>query len=683
MTNDFTTYNFPELDSLSEKERQYAIEILKEYSKRGTSAKLDRLIYEDYEEIPVTIEEFLYKPEYLGNGLIDAEGRMTVFPYWIEMLKIMYPDPLQPASYRTLALTGSIGIGKSFIAVICILYDLYRMLCLKDPYLHYGLQPIDKITFAFFNITLDAAKGVAWDKCQQLLQSSEWFMKRGRLSKSDTPIWSPHKGIELICGSQSRHIIGRAVFDAFIDEVSFQIHSDVEKQKKKAAALVNTAAARMQSRFMKGEQNPTLLILASSKRTDSSFMESFIDNKRKNESKTTYIVDEPQWVIRTDKDSPFKFKVAVGNKFLNSELLPLSVTENELQIYRSRGFTIMDVPMGYYENFRDDIDVALMDIAGISTTNAFKFISGVRWSETVSEQWKNPFKKEVLEVGNGSNDTTQYYDFFDDSAVPADLRSKPLFIHLDMSLSGDRTGIAGVWIVGKTPHQDGVPDAKELYFKLAFAVAIKAPKGHEIAFEKNRQFIRWLRQKGYAIKGVSSDTFQSADLRQTLSSEGYSYSTISVDRVNNGVCEPYQYFRSTIYEKRIETFITKELTEEIVNLERDGSGKVNHPLGGTVGSKDIADAVAGATWNASLHAEEFAFDYGETLDTIKQVSQTHNYATEREQISVDFQNELNKMFNPLQSVQSNNSADKSLMDFGMGKAQPLPAQYLANGIIVI
>jgi hypothetical protein len=47
------------------------------------------------------------------------------------------------------------------MAVLCGLYELYRMLCLKDPYLHYGLQPIDKITFAFMNITLDASKGVA------------------------------------------------------------------------------------------------------------------------------------------------------------------------------------------------------------------------------------------------------------------------------------------------------------------------------------------------------------------------------------------------------------------------------------------------------------------------------------------------------------------------------------------
>ena len=86
------------------------------------------------------------------------------------------------------------------------------MMCLKDPYLYYGLQPIDLITFSVINITLDAAKGVAWDKIQNLIQSSEWFMQRGKISKSDPPEWRPPDGIELIYGSQSRHIIGRAVY---------------------------------------------------------------------------------------------------------------------------------------------------------------------------------------------------------------------------------------------------------------------------------------------------------------------------------------------------------------------------------------------------------------------------------------------------------------------------------------
>lgn len=99
--------------------------------------------------------------------------------------------------------------------------------------------------------------------------------------------------------------------------------------------------------------------------------------------------------------------------------------------------------MGYYENFLDDIDVALTDIAGISITSLSSYISGERVAQCKIEG-ENPFTKDVIVVGNGIDDDAQYSDFFDLSRVPPEMKTKPLFLHLDMSLSGDKTGIAGV-----------------------------------------------------------------------------------------------------------------------------------------------------------------------------------------------------------------------------------------------
>ena len=67
-----------------------------------------------------------------------------------------------------------------------MLYLLYRMLCLKDPYAYYGMMPSDKISFSMLNITLETAQGVGWDKIQQLLQGSPWFMSHGNLNASRT-----------------------------------------------------------------------------------------------------------------------------------------------------------------------------------------------------------------------------------------------------------------------------------------------------------------------------------------------------------------------------------------------------------------------------------------------------------------------------------------------------------------
>ena len=89
-------------------------------------------------------------------------------------------------------------------------------------------------------------------------------------------------------------------------------------------------------------------------------------------------------------------------------------------------------------------------------------------------------------------------------------------------------------------------------------------------------------------------------------------------------------------------------------------------------SKDEADAVCGAIYNASQHAEEFAFEFGEDIENMLTVSSNSEYK-ERKQIQIDLEEELKHTFN--------NS--NIFMDFGQGKAtteyNPL---YAMNGIII-
>ena len=205
--------NLEALDKLSPEERAYTLKVLQEIS-QGNMSSFNNLISSDYKEVPVDIETFLKDPQYLGKGLHTEEGKFTVFPYWVETLKKLFPNNFDTA-YNTLILTGAIGLGKSLVAVLAFSYMLYRMLCLKNPYVFYGLQEIDHITYSFLNITMDAAKGVAWSKFQELVQLSPWFLAHGKVSKAQTPEWQPviDKGdIEVIYGSQQRHVIGRAVF---------------------------------------------------------------------------------------------------------------------------------------------------------------------------------------------------------------------------------------------------------------------------------------------------------------------------------------------------------------------------------------------------------------------------------------------------------------------------------------
>ena len=632
----------------SDEERKAVLEMLKEFGEKGYSDKFNELRYDDYEEIPVDIHTFLHDPNYLGSALTDEEGRFTLFPYWENLFDKIYKDNVTPSVFNILALTGAIGLGKSTEAVILGIYELYRMLCLKNPYTHYGLMPTDLITFAVLNITIDAAEGVAWNKMQSLIQASPWFLSHGTISKGITPEWRPPKGIELIYGSQPRHILGRAVYWSFLDEVSFQPNKDVNEQKRKAKELVNAALRRMQSRFQHGEDNPTILVIASSKRTDQSYMESFIEEKKKQDSKKVLVVDEPQWVVRPDKVSKRWFKVAVGNKFLDSEVLPLDVTEEVLTLYRNRGYQILDVPYGYYEEFCDDVNDALNEIAGISTTSSNRYFNGPKLARVKTDKYQNLFTKEIIQVG--ADEPTQYYDFIDLDRLQPGFKEKPLYIHMDLSESGDKTGIAGVWVVGKKPPTDDHPISKDLYYRLAFSVSVKAPKGHDIDFEKNRNFIYWLKNQGFNIKMITTDTFQSFDTGQMLKKKGYNYEELSVDvvkKVNDKyVCIPYQTLRTAIYEERLEMYENSFLTEELLGLERNNSsGKIDHSPSG-INSKDSADAVCGALFKASENAEEFAYEFGETAETFIETNKTQSDEEIKRQMVLDFEEELKKSMGP-------------------------------------
>lgn len=197
--------------NLTPQEQKVALEILKQYSDTGYSDLFNDLKYADFDEIPVDICTFMHDKKYLGNALYDAEGRFTVYPYWEKCLEDIFPDNLT-TKYNNIVLTGAIGLGKSTIAVIVLLYMLYRLLCLKDPYAYYGMQPIDKITISLMNITLDNAKGVALDKMNQMILASDWFMAHGEMSGITNLVYRPEKHIEIIVASSNNQIIGRALF---------------------------------------------------------------------------------------------------------------------------------------------------------------------------------------------------------------------------------------------------------------------------------------------------------------------------------------------------------------------------------------------------------------------------------------------------------------------------------------
>ena len=149
------------------------------------------------------------------------------------------------------------------------------------------------------------------------------------------------------------------------------------------------------------------------------------------------------------------------------------------------------------------------------------------------------------------------------------------------------------------------------------------------------------------------DTFQSAQMYQELLSDGFNANKLSVDVITPThaqdekgrvikQCIPYEYLKTAINERHIKLFKKCDLlTEELVNLEKASNGKVDHPQNG---SKDAADGLAGSVYSASLFADQYALDYGETLDAVINVNVELNDEERKRNMIADFERELTTIY---------------------------------------
>ena len=228
------------LEELNESEKELVVKILKEYSSNGQSDTFNSLAYADYKEIPVDIETFISDDRYLGQAWKDAKGNLKMYPFWLGVLKEIFPNNID-TNYSTLLESGARGIGKSEIACGAVgAYLMYRVLCLKNPLEYYHLKPTEKICFAFMNIKLDLSEDIAISKFQKTIQLSPWFMSRGKMTTYKTePYWIPPEPIQIIIGSQSDDVIGQPIYyclkgDTIVNTLDgdFKIEDLVDKEIK-------------------------------------------------------------------------------------------------------------------------------------------------------------------------------------------------------------------------------------------------------------------------------------------------------------------------------------------------------------------------------------------------------------------------------------------------------------------
>jgi hypothetical protein len=578
----------------NEKEQEYLKQILYEFATTGESPTYQDIWLADYKEIPVDIDTFLDDEYYLGKS--NNKGQ-RVYPFWRKELHTIFNNGNK---FEEVFFTGATRIGKSSTAITATAYMLYRLMCLRDPQAYFNKKEISKFSILFFNVTKELAKGVAFREFNDTLKVSPWFNEHGKFSRSERDFYYIPEGDKVVIdfGSDAAHALGMQVFVGFCDEINFAKAGvkDVSKAKAHMLSLYNTVSARVKGTFRLNGQVYGKIFAVSSKNSDSDFMESYIQEQLASGAGShMYVIDQPQWeVLPPETFSKERFYIAVGNRHQRGFVVPDNQTFPEaLEDLRQQGYTLLNPPVDMRSNFLADFDIALRDLAGISVPGSLSFITQDIITSCINKERRNPFYNQILSIG--TKDTTAIEDYFHIEDIDMRMIKNPCYIHLDLSKNTDRSGISCICISGRRDIKsiDGKLSSFPIYTHL-FSIALEAPRGDTIPYAKITQFLLWLRSKGFNIRGISRDQFQSEYMAQLLEDQGFDVSYRSLDRTPDG----YIAFKSILSENRIDLLDVDLLQNELIHLQRDTlSGKVDHPIGG---SKDVADSIAGACWNASL-----------------------------------------------------------------------------------
>lgn len=425
-----------------------------------------------------------------------------------------------------------------------------------------------------------------------------------------------------------------------MDEANFAKSNikDINKAKADMKQMYDTANARITGTFKLNGIIYGKMFTCSSKNTDQDYLTEHIEKQLNAGNKHMYLFDRPQWeVLPAYRFGKETFYITVGDRYKRGFVVASENSdEAHLQEYRDEGFKILEVPLDYKPNFLADYDIALRDIAGISVVGAMGFITQEMITPNVSEDRVNPFFEDYYEIGVQDNDTLERHFHLD--VVSAELKRKSMYIHIDFAENSDHIGISG----GVRDGDKFIVDPLTLkkismpFFRQIFQVAIGAPRGDKMSFQKVINFIVWLKQNGFNVHMCTADKFQSTYALESLRQQGFTTEHISVDKTD----QPYIGLRNLLQDQRIE-LIKCDLQEvELINLQRINN-RVDHPPQAKSNStvmpclangynskgvgKDDADALCGWTAAAIAHADVVKPHTKPALNAIANVNGPRNY----------------------------------------------------------
>jgi len=533
---------------------------------------LDALSGDEFDETPVSVEQFVTDKAYLGlpplseNQYIMIRASTQIYKQ-DTLIKIYGEDEGRKIFKQTcneIIMQLGKGSGKDYTSTIACAYVVYLLLCLKDPAVYFGKPPGDAIDIINIAINAVQANRVFFKGFNQRIERSPWFQGR-YIAKANMVEFD--KGVTVHSGhSESEAWEGYNVLIVILDEISgFELESTSGHQNAKtASSIYKMYKGSVTSRFPDFGK----IILLSFPR----FKLDYIQQKY-NEAVAEKEVVLRHHKFKVDPDLPDGTQ---GNEF------EIEWEEDHIISYRMPKIFALKRPTweinptrkieDFTEAFYSDPQDALMRFACMppDATDAF-----FKNRAVIEKAFANP-KLNVDEYGR-----------FDDTFKPNPERT--YFMHVDLAQKHDHCAVALAHVEGWVTMKIG-----ENYKQAAPRVVVDAVRywtptaSKSVDFTEVKDYIISIRDREFNLKMVTFDRWNSHDMMQQLGVHGIKTEILSVAKKH------YEDMSLTLTEERLHGPKIQLLIDELLQL-RIVKDKVDHPR---KGSKDLSDAVCGAVFNA-------------------------------------------------------------------------------------
>lgn len=450
--------------------------------------------------------------------------------------------------------------GKDLLSEIICARVVYFLLCLKNPAGYYGKPQDDAIDIV--NVARDSlqASAVYFKGLKTRIKHCKWFNGKYKALaltlEFDKSITVHSKN------SESEGTEGLNILLAILDEWDSFDKGDTTSN---GDAMYKTLRGTVSSRF---DDVGKLLILSFPRKKDGAMM------KKYNE----FVADK----IVTKYSHTFVLNPELPPGTENNEF-SVEWEEDEIISYKYSNVWALRRPT-WRVNPTKTIDSFIMDFYADPADALGRFAACPQDTDGINDWYKDKAKVDATFVNlNGVGA---------DGSIRLEPNSeKQYYIHVDLALKQDNAALA-------LAH---VEDFKR--FKIASTVLDAAPhvivdlvrywkpsKDRPLDFTDIREFIISLRRKGFDIRKVTFDRWNSDQIMKALNEIGIRAEKLSVAR------DHYNEFALTMGENRLVGPDSELLKKELKTIIINDKGKVDHP--GRTGN-DLADAVCGAIFNAT------------------------------------------------------------------------------------